>query len=187
MYLDMDTLCNETFPLHQIENDTTPHVAVFKSTKPTGVTNDFMITSARHPVYASVIAQLPTFYKITRFWARLQPYANIMMSSGPLFLTLAVQNWLLGEPSLPSPAIQIVTPEQLSPYLSDLESATWHRSDAKVLMWLGARQWTWYAMGAIGIVVGSFIVNFFLLLAWRPIRRRLQPSLAYAVKLAKVS
>jgi len=186
IYLDMDTYCNETFPLHQVESDATAHTAVFKSTLPTGVTNDFMISSARHPVYASIISKLPVFYTITRFWARIQPYCNIMLSSGPLFVTLVVKDYLLEQPSLPSPAIQVVNQTELAPYITDLESSTWHQADARALMWLGTRPWTWFTLGAIVLVASLCVLNYVLLLVWNALHRRI-PSVAYAVKMAKVA
>lgn len=187
IYFDMDTLCsNESFPLEQFESADSPHHALYKSTLPTGVTNDFMVASARHPVYASTISKLPTFYMLTRFWARLLPYVNIMLSSGPLFLTLVVKDYLLEQPSLPSPAIQVINATELAPYFTDLESSTWHRADAHALMWLGVRPWTWYTLGAIGFVIGICIVNYMMLSAFHAIRRRI-PSVAYVRKLAKVS
>lgn len=180
----MDTWCNETFPLDQIESGDVAHTAVFKSTLPTGVTNDFMISSARHPVYASIVSKLPVYYMITRFWARLQPYVNIMLSSGPLFLSLVVKDYMLEQPSLPSPAIQVVTPSELTPYITDLESSTWHKADAQALMWLGVRPWTWFALGAAGLVAGLYVANYLLLSVWKALRRRI-PSVAYAFKMAK--
>ena len=182
----MDTLCNASIPLQQLESAETAHTAVFKSTLPTGITNDFMVASARHPAYAVVISKLPVFYRITRFWARLQPYVNIMLASGPLFLTLAVQGYLLKQPSLPSPGVQVVAVSELAPYITDLESATWHQADAKALMWLGTRPWTWFALGAVGVAAGLCVFNYVLMYAWGTLRRRI-PSAAYAVKLAKVS
>jgi len=187
IYFDMDTLCsNESIPLDQFETDDAPHHALYKSTLPTGVTNDFMVASARHPVYEATISKLPTFYMLTRFWARLLPYVNIMLSSGPLFVTLVVKDYLLEQPSLPTPAIQVVNATQLSPYFTDLESSTWHRADAHALMWLGVRPWTWYTLGAVGFIIGICIVNYMMLSAFNAIRRRI-PSVAYVRKLAKVS
>jgi mannosyltransferase OCH1-like enzyme len=174
IYLDMDTWCNETFPLDQIESDKTPHNALFKSTLPTGVTNDFMIASARHPAYAAAISKLPFYYRITRFWARLQPYCNIMISSGPMFLTLVVKDYLLEQPSVPSATVQVVNATQLAPYITDLESSTWHQSDAHVLMWLGTRPWTWFTLGALGVLAGLYVIDVTLLTICEAIRRRLK-------------
>ncbi|KAB5576206.1 glycosyltransferase family 32 protein [Coniochaeta sp. 2T2.1] len=184
IYLDMDTLCNQTLPLDQLETGT--HSSIYKSTLPTGITNDFMVTTARHPVYASTISKLPFYYRVTRFWARIQPYVNIMLSSGPLFLTLVVKDYLLDQPSLPSPSIQVINATELAPYFTDLESSTWHRADAHALMWLGTRPWTWFTMAAVGLVIGLCVVNYLMLLGCTALRRRM-PSVAYAVKLAKLS
>ncbi|KAH8650205.1 hypothetical protein BGZ61DRAFT_545884 [Ilyonectria robusta] len=113
MYLDMDIFYNETFPLHQVESDTARHTAVFKSTRPTGVTNDFMISSARHPAFAAAISKLPVFY-----------------STGPFFITWVVKDYLLVQPSLPSPTLQMINSTELTSYTTDLESSTWRRTDA---------------------------------------------------------
>lgn len=186
IYLDMDTFCNETIPLEELEKGPGPHYALFKSTLPTGVTNDFMITTARHPAYAAAVSKLPLFYDITRFWAEIQPYANIMMSSGPLFLSLVVKDYLLGQPSLPSPTVQVIDPPELGPYITDLESATWHKADAHALMWLGTRPWTWFLAGAIGLMAGLYLINYLLILVCDTFVRKV-PSITYAIKESKLA
>jgi mannosyltransferase OCH1-like enzyme len=154
VYLDMDTWCNQSFPLYEIERNTSTHYALFKSTVPTGVTNDFMITSARHPLYAKAIAKLPIYHAITRLWARWQPYSAIMISAGPMFLTLVIKEYLLEQPSLPSALVGVINATELAPYITDMESGSWHRTDAQVLMWIGKRRWTWFLMGATGLAAG---------------------------------
>ncbi|KAL1867139.1 hypothetical protein VTK73DRAFT_4333 [Phialemonium thermophilum] len=181
IYLDMDTLCKEPFPVDGIGHDG-PH-ALFKSTLPTGVTNDFMMSTARHPAFAVAISRLPVFYKITRLWARLEPYVAIMLSSGPLFLTLALKDFLLGESCLPSPAVQVIHFARLEPYITDLESSTWHRKDTKLLMWLGERPWSWFGLGAVGLVIGVYVFNRALLLLCKAPRRIL--SVAHSLKRQK--
>lgn len=47
-----------------------------------------MITSAKHPVYAASIANLPIYNPITRAWARWQLYCAIMISAGPILFTI---------------------------------------------------------------------------------------------------
>lgn len=169
----MDTYCNQTFPISEVEFGSSEHIALFKSTLPTGITNDFMLSTAGHPVFAVAISQLPFFYTVTRFWAKLQPYVNIMLSSGPLFLSLVVTDYLLQQPSIPSPTVQIIQPNSLDPYITDLESSTWHRADAQALMWLGKHPWTWFALGAISVTIGLIIVNCLLLSIFKPtIRHR---------------
>ncbi|KAJ6045006.1 uncharacterized protein N7446_003207 [Penicillium canescens] len=159
VYLDMDTWCNQSFPLHEIGLNTSTHYALFKSTVPTGVTNDFMITSARHPIYAKAIAKLPIFYAITHLWARWQPYCAIMISAGPMFLTLVIKEYLLEQPSLPSPLVGVINATELAPYITDMESGSWHRTDAQVLMWIGKRRWSWFFIGAVGLAAGLSIFH----------------------------
>lgn len=159
IYLDMDTWCNETLPIHKFISGTVKDYALFKSTIPTGVSHDLLITSANHPIYAAAIAQLPDFNAITRVWARWQPHCAVMISAGPMFLTMVLKEYLLKQPSLPSATVGVVNATELAPYMTDLESSTWHRADTKVLMWIGNRPYTWFGMGAIGLLAGLLIFN----------------------------
>ncbi|RSL50219.1 hypothetical protein CEP53_008882 [Fusarium sp. AF-6] len=142
IYLDMDTVCHKPFPIDQIETDR-KHNSLFQATKPTGITNDIMISSARHPAFASAISRLPIHHRITRFWAWLLPYAAIMFSTGPLFISLATAAYLYGEPSLPSPTVQVISSTNLKPYITDLQTSTWYRADARVLKWLANKPLIW--------------------------------------------
>ncbi|KAJ5453416.1 uncharacterized protein N7458_004372 [Penicillium daleae] len=184
IYLDMDSWCNQTIPIHKLGAGNEADYALFKSTLPTGITNDLLVTSARHPVYAAAIAKLPLFNAITRPWARLQPYCAIMISAGPMFLTMVAKDYLLGQPSLPSKALGVINSSELVPYITDLESSTWHQSDAKVLMWIGRRPWTWFTMGTVGLAAGLYIINH-LLIHLCKISFGKVPSDTYSVKLAK--
>lgn len=185
IYLDMDTQCNATIPLAQIEADGTPHHAVFKSTKPTGVSNDLMISSQHHPLFAGAISQLLYYDGITRWWAAWMPYCAIMISAGPFFITAVIKNYLLEQPSLPSPTVQVVNATMLGPYITDLESASWHRADAQALMWLGERPWIWFALGAVGLMIGLHLINRGLLAAWRAFNRI--PAISEDAKVAKLT
>ncbi|KAH7127360.1 nucleotide-diphospho-sugar transferase [Dactylonectria macrodidyma] len=167
IYLDMDTLCNNTIPFALLEADGTEHHAVFKSTTPTGVSNDLMISSARHPVLKAAITRLPFFVQITRPWANLLPHAAVMVSAGPFFLTQVIKDYLLELPELPSSTISVINETELIPYITDLEGRSWHHGDTKTLMWLGDRPWIWFALGAVGLAIGLHIINHLLLLSTR--------------------
>lgn len=181
----MDTWCNQTFPIHEIESGTAEHYALFKSTLPTGVTNDFMISSARHPAYRAAVDKLPFFNTITKLWARWQPYCSIMISAGPMFLTMVLKDYLIKQTSLPSSTIGVINATELMPYITDLESSSWHRADAKVLMWMGDRPWTWFSMGAIGLLAGLYIFNYVLMILCISLRKALYGI--YSIKLAKLA
>lgn len=185
IYLDMDTWCNKSIPIDKLGYDATGY-AVFKPTVPTGVTNDFMITSPRHPIYAAAIAKLPAYNSMTRAWARWQPYTAIMISAGPMFLTFVVKDYLLKQASLPSQMMGVVSKSELHPYITDLESGSWHRADAKFLMWLGTRPWTWFSMGAIALLIYLYVLNRMLMVAFEFLRRKVPYGLVN-LKLAKAS
>ncbi|CAI6092291.1 unnamed protein product [Clonostachys chloroleuca] len=180
IYLDMDTVCVKQFPIFEVISET-EHRALFQSTKPTGVTNDVMISTAKHPALYQAISELPFYYRWTRFWARLQPYSNIMFSSGPMFISLVISDYLRHLPSRPSPTFNVVTPHQMLPYITDLESSTWHTGDARVLMWLGDRPWTWYGLAVIGCLIGFGLVNHGLSWMYGYMCRRSRMA-AYPVK-----
>ena len=145
--------------MDQVERDASGHSSVFTPTLPAGVTNDFMISTAKHPAFKQAIRRLAAFYSITRFWARLQPYCNIMLSSGPLFLSLVLKDFLLNQPSLPSKAVHVVNTTVLEPYFVHLGSSSWHRTDAQALLWLGSRRRIWFALGMIGLVMGLCLMS----------------------------
>ncbi|KAH7021871.1 hypothetical protein EDB80DRAFT_744530 [Ilyonectria destructans] len=143
------------------------HNSLFEATLPTGITNDIMISSARHPTFASAISRLPTFHQLTRLWARLQPYAAIMMSTGPLFITLATADYLYGVSSLPSPTVQVINSTDLRPYITDLQTATWHGGDTHVLKWLANKPLAWFVLGTVAVVGSIYALNKALLFIYR--------------------
>ncbi|CEL01315.1 hypothetical protein ASPCAL00901 [Aspergillus calidoustus] len=164
IYLDMDTWCNKTIPIHALKSGPVIHHALFKPTLPTGITNAFMMATAKHPVYAAAIAKLPAFHAMTKFWARLQPYCAVMISTGPLFLTLVVKDYLLKQPSLPSPTIWVIDTTELGQYITDLESATWHHSDARIFIWLSDKPFIWFSAGVIVLVSVLYVLNYMLIM-----------------------
>lgn len=167
LYLDMDTICNRTIPLDQIEADGQPHHAVFKSTTPTGVSNDFMVSSKHHPLLAAAIKRLPYFVGITKSWSWILPHAAIMISSGPFFLTMVSKTYLLELPSTDTTQLQVINATELLPYITDLEASSWHHGDTKTLMWLGDRPWVWLILIIIGTIIGCQVINWGLMKLWR--------------------
>ncbi|RKK52790.1 hypothetical protein BFJ69_g17861 [Fusarium oxysporum] len=186
LYLDMDTICHEAFPIDQIESDNITYNCLFEATLPTGVTNDIMISSTKHPVFERAIKLLPLSYSLTWWWAKLQPYAAIMSSTGPLFISLAVADYLYDQPSLPSPAVQVIPPAGLRPYISDLQTATWHGWDAHVLKWLADKPLVWFVLGTIFVVGGVYALNKFLLLANRISLRLFRALMRWIKWIAKI-
>jgi hypothetical protein len=175
----MSTICSNTLPMCKLGSRRVKDHALFKSTRPTGITNDLLVTPARHPIYASGISQLHAYNAITRGWARLQHYCAIMISSGLLLLTLVVKNHLFESTSLQSKTAAIVNQTELAPYITNLESSTWHHADAKLLMWIESDLGSWFAHGNARSSDRSFAIDRLLLLIcarFRKILRRLMGS-----------
>ncbi len=180
----MDTWCNQTIPVHAVESDPVTHRALFQSTLPTGITNSFMMATAKHPVYAAAITKLPASHAMTQFWARLQPYCAIMVSAGPMFLTLVVKDYLLKQPSLSSPTVGVINATELAPYTTNIESGTWHRADARVFMWIADKPWIWFSAGTIVLVSGLCTLDYLLMIISR---RQPWKVATHGLKLAKVT
>jgi mannosyltransferase OCH1-like enzyme len=185
IYLDMDTVCHEAFPIDQIESNTVTHNCLFEGTLPTGVTNDIMISSARHPAFERATKLLPVSYRLTWWWAKMQPYAAIMLSTGPLFISLALADYLYEQPSLPSPTVQVISPTGLRPYISDLQTATWYGWDAHVLKWLSNKPSVWFILGTVLVVGGFYTVNKVFVIASRLMLRLLQALIQRIKRIAK--
>lgn len=179
----MDTVCNNTLPVHELGLARVKDYALFKSTRPTGITNDLLVASARHPIYASAISKLPTYNALTRGWARLQPYCAIMISAGPLFLTMVVKDYLLESSSQHSQTMGVVNQTELAPFITDLQSSSWHRADAQMLMWIGKRPWLWFTMGTFVLLAGLYVIDRVLLFLCARFRK--VPSNIYGLKLDK--
>ena len=59
----MDTVCKAHIPFSDLEVDMERDLAIFKPHLPTGITNDVMIATARHPAYKKALDRIPLFYK----------------------------------------------------------------------------------------------------------------------------
>jgi mannosyltransferase OCH1-like enzyme len=79
--------------------------AWLRGTSPVGISNDSMGTSPNHPFYLRVIEKLQ---KYARNW-RL-PYLTVMLSTGPLFLSIMWKEYLMSSP--PEHLRVAILPEQ---------------------------------------------------------------------------
>lgn len=122
-------------------------------------------------MFSAAISKLPVFHSLTRHWSWLQHYSSIMISSGPLFTSLILKDYLLQSPLLPSPTVQINDPDEFAPYISDLQTSSWHQTDARVALWLENRPWAWLALGSMATVVVIYLTNKLLVIAGRAVFR----------------
>ena len=167
----MDTICKAPIPFDQVESVNAPYTAMVRATVPTGVTNSFMMSSAGHPAFQAAIHRLPMFYSITRFWAGILPYWNVMMATGSMYISLALRSYLVKLPWLPSPTVQVTSLAHLQSYIADLGTATWHGADAAILLWLEDKPLVWFSLGGLGTICGLYVINCAILAIWLYIRR----------------
>lgn len=178
----MDTVCHQAFPIDQIETGLGDNNSLFEATLPTGITNDMMMSTPRHPAFASAISRLPIHHLVTRFWAWLLPYAAIMFSTGPLFISVATAAYLGGQES---PTVQVIRSASLKPYFTDLQTATWYRADARVLKWLADKPLLWFVLGTVGVVGGVCLVNMVLLVTYKVLCNTLKFIFSWIVKVSR--
>ena len=155
VYIDLDNGCRRRLdPLLSFP-------AWVHLTKPTGISNDGMGATARHPFFLYVIDQLQVY---DRQW--ILPYITVMASTGPLFLSMVWKNYMqlhLKEGVDWEGRIRVLTPEDY--YLKETSffdlhyaGSSWHGDDAKFIGWVG-RHWLFTTLAGFSIagVIGVCI------------------------------
>lgn len=133
IFLDLDLECLRSLgPLRQF-----PVVNI--AAVPAGISNGFMMALPQHPFLGQVISAL-ALYDRTWFWI---PYAAVMFSTGPMFLSAEHARFTTyhspgSSASAPSLAVLDNPYHRLSgpvktPLFRHLGSSSWHNDDAKLL------------------------------------------------------
>jgi mannosyltransferase OCH1-like enzyme len=134
VYIDLDNGCRRRLdPLLQFP-------AWVHITKPTGISNDGLGATPRHPFFLYVLDQLQVY---DRQW--ILPYITIMSTTGPLFLSVVWKKYMRlhsKEGVDWNGRVRVLTPDeyfQLDTSFFDLRygGSSWHGDDAKFLLWMG--------------------------------------------------
>ncbi len=72
--------------------------------------------------------------------------------------------------------VQVVAPGEFTPYIFDLQTSSWHGTDALVALWLEHRPWARFGLGTLGTVVAIYLINRALLTVGGALLRKVQPS-----------
>lgn len=126
IFLDLDLECRRSLgPLRRF-----PVLNINAS--PVGVSNGFMMAQARHPFLEQLVKNLKYY---DRSWLGI-PYADIMFSTGPMFLST---EHLRFQPSQRSTQLRILGGVQhrlngrvVTPLFRHLGASSWHQGDAKI-------------------------------------------------------
>lgn len=90
IYLDLDVGCNLPLQFLLYLNSAT----LFAITKPLGVSNDFMIAQKHASFMHYVLLQLTKRNEDMEFLSTFSPYLTVMMSTGPLFLSHCIYEYM---------------------------------------------------------------------------------------------
>ncbi|KAG6173266.1 hypothetical protein E4U51_005815 [Claviceps purpurea] len=178
IYLDLDIGCKKDLsPLLKQH-------AFFAKTEPHGVSNDVMGMERGHPVFANIVAALQE-----NDYRRGTKYPTVMMSTGPLFVTNLLLDFLKSrlhgqvagsQQSQPPEALVAILPPVLygtSPYsyFRHYEGSTWHSWDARLVLAISRRP----VLFVVGVLLS------FASCTWIRYRRRV-PRRSYASVAAEV-
>ena len=150
-----------------ILSNLTDYNVLLSATTPTGVTNQYMASTPRHPLFRHAIYQLSSANR----WY-VTPYPTIIFSTGPMFLTVRLSE----KPSLTD--VYILPVKQVfTKYFWRVPGNSWHRWDSYVITTMG----DWIENGTL-LYLMSFTFCMVVLAAAFTCRRRLsQKRCSYAL------
>ncbi|CAF1003244.1 unnamed protein product [Rotaria sp. Silwood1] len=156
IYIDMDNSCNRPFrdllvTLESLEPNAT-YLAAFPQHPTFGVENDFLISSAGHPLYRQFISRLHLFNHnyIFHFW-------TILLSAGPLYISIQERLFTPSEQAV----VRLLDLTVFRPMFTGKENGyTWIHRDAHFLIYIAHRTdiILWYCKMFI-IVIVLFILS----------------------------
>ncbi|KAF2128344.1 glycosyltransferase family 32 protein [Dothidotthia symphoricarpi CBS 119687] len=156
IYIDLDDGCNRSLdPL-------LAYPAWVRRTLPTGISNDAMGAVPHHPFFLKAIDSLTDY---NRRWPL--PYITVMASTGPLYLSLVWRHYSNTNPE-GNDRLRILFPEEYNnhpwSFFTHHVGNSWHRTDVKVIFWLGRH---WLLVTFLGFTAGfallGIIYKFFFL------------------------
>ncbi|EGG01008.1 family 32 glycosyltransferase [Melampsora larici-populina 98AG31] len=154
IFLDLDLECRRSLgPLRRF-----PIVNI--NAFPVGVSNGFMMAEAGHPFLAQLVRNLKRY---DRSWFGI-PYADIMFSTGPMFLSsehLRFSSKLRSHDlRILGGAEQRLSGKVVTPLFRHLGSSSWHGQDAHLtLMIKDAIFHPIVAVGLLGLLAGAALVG----------------------------
>ncbi|CAF3427145.1 unnamed protein product, partial [Rotaria sp. Silwood2] len=130
VYIDMDTGCSTSLNILldalEVLDPQAQHLAAFPATKPSGLSNDFLISTKGHPLFSQLVSRLSLFNHNYVVY-----YLTVMLSTGPLYLTL---NERLFARSSKMVSVRIIEEKLYSPILLWFSGGnSWHGRDARII------------------------------------------------------
>lgn len=146
IYIDLDDGCNRRLdPL-------LAYPAWLRRTVPTGISNDAMGSVPQHPFFLRVIESLQQY---DRHWEL--PYITVMYSTGPLFLSVIWKEYMQEDPSEMGRVRVLMKDEYMDhswSFFTHHVGNSWHRSDARLIFWMGQH---WMLLTFCGFILAGLI------------------------------
>ena len=148
IYIDLDLDCNVPFD-QMLKNITggKDYGVILGAGRPVGIGNSFMAAKAKHPFYKVMIENLSGHqgYYFTPYW-------TVMLSAGTLFVAKMYMKYPCSQ------HIKIISAKLHNElYLSHQHASSWHQTDGKIFIWLGAHLWLVFFL-VIALAIGAFIL-----------------------------
>lgn len=126
IYIDMDAGCSQSLDtvldILEARDHHAKHLAALPATYPMGLSNDFMISTAGHPYFGQLISRLSPFDHY---------YLTVMLSAGPLFVTI---NERLFDSSSRVATVRIIEEKVYAEvFLWFAGGNSWHGRDAQII------------------------------------------------------
>jgi mannosyltransferase OCH1-like enzyme len=105
----------------------------------------------KHPFFRKVIDSLERY---ERKWKLGSPYLEVMLSTGPLFLSALWTEWLgCKEGKEEGGRVRVLMKDETGGFgfWQDFEGGSWHSWDAGMIFWAGDH---WLFIAVLGIVLG---------------------------------
>lgn len=147
IYMDLDNGCD--FRMDPL----LAYPAWMRTTDPLGVSNDVMGAVPRHPFYIKVVQELERRNRNYFF-----PYLTIMYGTGPLLLSVLLQQYRSQGTPPPGGEVRLLAPPihalHTTWFFSQAPGHSWHKWDAQMLLLIYNHSWI------ATIVIGSLLFAF---------------------------
>ena len=127
IYLDLDVGCRRSVDNLLRLPDTG---MILPETSPMGLSNDFMISAIEHPFLIYVTERLEDA-AVQRWYS---DYLTVMLSTGPLFISLAVYEYVRVAPQMSKDMGMLSYDDYTKRLLFHMPGSTWLHSDGKIIV-----------------------------------------------------
>ncbi|KAK5151067.1 CSG1/SUR1-like protein [Recurvomyces mirabilis] len=153
VYIDLDDGCNRSLDPLLV------YPAFVRRTLPTGISNDVMGSTPRHPFFLKTIEVIQ---KYDRSW--ILPYITVMGSTGPLFLSVLWVHWLRGGMNVGDGAeggrMRLIFPDEYNghewSFFTHHLGNSWHGYDVQLIFWMSRN---WILVTIVGFAIGITVIT----------------------------